>query len=272
MATLKNTTIDDTGALLLPRGTTAERPASTDNGMMRFNTTMKCVETWNGSRWVYMPDIVRDNLVLYLDAGEPSSYSSGTAWNDVSIYSNNATLVNGPTYNTDGGGSFQFDGSNDYATITNSNSLNIQNQVTVEAWVNYASQGGTNSYSVLCVKGDPWNWLLEDQDGKFNFRISTTDNPDSNLDSGFSHGYNLWNHVIATYNGSSQNIYVNGEAVASKYMSGALNTSSTNIKVGSYTTTSYHLTGKISQVRVYSTALSFNQVKQNYNATKYRYL
>jgi hypothetical protein len=52
MSILKNTTIDDTGALLLPRGTTAQRPPSPNNGMTRFNTTTNKVEFWNGTAWV----------------------------------------------------------------------------------------------------------------------------------------------------------------------------------------------------------------------------
>lgn len=54
MATLKNTTIDDTGFLQLPSGTTAERPASPQNGMIRFNTTLNQVEYYQQSSvsWV----------------------------------------------------------------------------------------------------------------------------------------------------------------------------------------------------------------------------
>jgi hypothetical protein len=52
MATLKNTVIDDTAALQLPVGTTAQRPVSPSNGMMRFNTTTGKVECWNGTAWV----------------------------------------------------------------------------------------------------------------------------------------------------------------------------------------------------------------------------
>jgi hypothetical protein len=52
MAILKNTTIEDTGALLLPRGTTAQRPSSPNNGMTRFNTSTNKVEFWNGTAWV----------------------------------------------------------------------------------------------------------------------------------------------------------------------------------------------------------------------------
>jgi hypothetical protein len=52
MATLKNTTINDTGYLQVPVGTTAQRPASPSTGMWRFNTTLGYLEVYNGSSWV----------------------------------------------------------------------------------------------------------------------------------------------------------------------------------------------------------------------------
>ena len=52
MATLKNTTINDTGYLQVPVGTTAQRPASPSIGMWRFNTTLGYLEVYNGTDWV----------------------------------------------------------------------------------------------------------------------------------------------------------------------------------------------------------------------------
>jgi hypothetical protein len=52
MATLKNTTVDDTGALLLPKGSTAQRPSSPITGMTRFNTDTNYLEFWNGTSWI----------------------------------------------------------------------------------------------------------------------------------------------------------------------------------------------------------------------------
>ena len=51
MATLKNTTIDDTGFITLPSGTTAQRPASPVVGMYRYNTDLGRTEWWNGTIW-----------------------------------------------------------------------------------------------------------------------------------------------------------------------------------------------------------------------------
>jgi len=118
MATLKNTSItvtgNTTGALQLPVGTTTERPSAV-TGRIRYNSTLKTVETYNATRWEYIPDIIRDGLILYLDAAEPSSYpGSGTTWTDLSGRGNNGTLTNGPTYNSSNGGFLVFDGINDY--------------------------------------------------------------------------------------------------------------------------------------------------------------
>ena len=41
-----------TGALALPVGTDAQRPASPVVGMLRYNTTSSLFETYNGSAWV----------------------------------------------------------------------------------------------------------------------------------------------------------------------------------------------------------------------------
>ena len=51
MATLKNTTINDTGFLAMPPGTTAQRPAVPALGMMRFNTTLDVLEQFTLDGW-----------------------------------------------------------------------------------------------------------------------------------------------------------------------------------------------------------------------------
>jgi hypothetical protein len=57
-------------------------------------------------------NIVRDGLVLCLDAGSERSYPrSGTLWKDLSGNGNNGTLTNGPTFDSSGG--ILFDGVDD---------------------------------------------------------------------------------------------------------------------------------------------------------------
>ena len=51
MASLKNTTINDTGYIKLATGTTAQRPTASA-GMMRFNTSFGLTEYYDGSSWI----------------------------------------------------------------------------------------------------------------------------------------------------------------------------------------------------------------------------
>ena len=54
MANLKNTNIDDN--LELPQGTTAQRPASPEEGQIRYNTDLETVEFYNGENWRPLSD------------------------------------------------------------------------------------------------------------------------------------------------------------------------------------------------------------------------
>lgn len=51
MATLKNTTVDDTGFIRFPVGTTAQRPGSPTPGMARYNSNLAEFEGFTGTFW-----------------------------------------------------------------------------------------------------------------------------------------------------------------------------------------------------------------------------
>jgi hypothetical protein len=44
--------IDNTSGMVVPQGTTAQRPVSPEVGHTRYNLTLEYVETWNGSNWI----------------------------------------------------------------------------------------------------------------------------------------------------------------------------------------------------------------------------
>lgn len=52
MATLTNVTVNDTGFVKLPSGTTAQRPDSPVTGMVRYNTDLNTNEYYNGTNWL----------------------------------------------------------------------------------------------------------------------------------------------------------------------------------------------------------------------------
>ena len=99
------------------------------------------------------PRIVRNGLVLHLDAAQSTSYSGlANPWKDLSSNSRNGTFTNGPSYNSSNGGSIVFDGTNDYVSIANSTGLQFTNSqaYTISSWV-YWIQTNYNHISLSCT-------------------------------------------------------------------------------------------------------------------------
>lgn len=174
MATLKNTTINDTGYFQLPSGTTAQRPASPVTGMMRWNTTTTAAEMYNGTSWITISSSgpVTTNLVLHLDAGNTSSYpGSGTVWSDLSGNNNNFNIV-ATAYNSTGVKYMDFNGS--YGVAKNSADISISDAtgVTYCAWTRVKNSNGdwrtlTRSYTSdhhVIIQYQGWDIGMYDND------------------------------------------------------------------------------------------------------------
>jgi len=119
------------------------------------------------ARWYGIASgVVTNGLVLALDAGISRSYSGiGTTWTDLSGNGKNATLINGPTYSSANGGSIVFDGSNDYAEISNASTLGgFTGDFSIEFWFKGGNQG---SFDVFLEHYGPsvQNWAIQAESG-----------------------------------------------------------------------------------------------------------
>jgi len=218
-------------------------------------------------RIAYYGNIVKDGLVLCLDAAKRDSYPGvGTAWNDVSGFQNNGTLTNGPTFNPDKGGSIVFDGVNDYvsfSTITN-------NIYTIDFWYKMGGNDGTYGYfassganGFAISEGGTANGLSF---GKFYYY-----NGSVNILSDIPSTSN-WNHICVIINTTSNNLQIFGNSVQlNNFTISNMSTSVSNI--GRYVPNFFNmLNGNLASYKIYNRALSSTEVLQNYNALKSRYL
>ena len=102
MAQLKNTNVDTTGFLQLPSGTTAQRPASPQDGMTRYNTDLGLVEVFQTAKgWTTFsnfntPSAAGSTSALAVDTPKDICRSRTTGFNGVYWYKN--TLSAGVTY------------------------------------------------------------------------------------------------------------------------------------------------------------------------------
>ena len=93
-----------TGSLVIPKGTTAQRPASPVAGMLRLNTATRNIEYYNGVGWseitVFLPTSLSGLSGWYdLDS------VSGTTWTDKSGNGRNATISGASIGSVSGNGS-----------------------------------------------------------------------------------------------------------------------------------------------------------------------
>jgi hypothetical protein len=217
--------------------------------------------------------IVTNGLVLNLDAGFTPSYSrSGTTLYDLSYSGNNGTLTNGPTYNPTKGGTIVFDGVDDIITVSDSNSLDIANNISVDCWF-YPTSYRTDTYSINFLK--KYNGTL---DGNFQLYFAGTYSPNIirvlatrggvwgtvSPDSGII-PLNQWCNVVWTYSNGGR-LYINGVSQGNPVGSGDLSTNTYNLLIGD------DLIGNISTTKIYNREISSTEVLQNYQAQFPRFL
>jgi len=203
-----------------------------------------------------------NNLVLYLpfdgdllDASE--NHNNGT---------NYGTVFDSGRINQ---GS-RFDGV-DYIEITDDDSLDITDAITLEAWVYPESWNNSYENNILTKGGDSdygvWNLHYKTESNGFRFE----------LDNGFtqvlleetpSTALNTWYHVLGTYDGNSMKLYVNGALSNSKSINGAIVTNNAPLRIGKqyYWSTIYsYWEGMIDEVKIYNRALDADEVLEHYN-------
>lgn len=216
------------------------------------------------------PSIVTNGLVLYLDAANRQSYTSGsTTWTDVSNNANNGTLINGPTFDTANGGSIVFDGADDYSVSNNFTSL------TTSVWSCVMFLKAVNSS--VAVEGYYFGWDSSNNDGmtigQFQGNWISHCRPNNNTwITGPAVVSNTWVNITVTYDGTTQKIYGNGTLFDSKIVGFASPAPQAAYiaKLGRLGS-GFNFNGSVAVTQFYSRALSATEVLQNYNATKTRF-
>jgi len=237
-------------------------------------------------RITYYGGVVKDGLVLDLDAAKRDSYpGNGIVWTDVSGFQNIGTLTNGPTFDSNNGGSILFDGVDDEVLVGNDR-YTMVSAMTWDIWVKRISDG--NVFNMMMSNFMPYMAFRGTNSGsdinKFNVAYRTvtgvTTTQRNLLTTGATFSNNIW------YNFTYSLLYdlQNQLATAKIYVNGVFNTSSSNnsdsvyqpsvgsrLRLGNYTSNQFPFPGNISNFKIYHKILSDSEVLQNYNALKGRY-
>lgn len=206
----------------------------------------------HGRDTVYTDLIPDTDLELHLDADSfPQKNEAGysntpSTW--TALTGSNGT-ISGATFDSELGNWLDFDGVDDKVNITASS------PVTLEIWVKPDATSGIDAlagHESITSNYIYWNSLDLTVNGViFTSLDKVTD----------------WTHIALVESGSNLLCYKNGNLIQT--LAGALGTY--NLLGARTAGTNQYLDGKIGQVRMYSSALTQDQIRQNYNFTKPSY-
>jgi hypothetical protein len=153
-------------------------------------------------------------------------------------------------------------GGGDHATVPDSDSLDITDAITIQAWI---KPGAGKSTQYVLYKGgsfifpyttDAWQTLSVSLSG-----LTSKSIPYNKIDE--------WHHVTMTYDSSlaSDNlkIYIDGELAGSWDQTGQIATSSNVLNLGREYYQGYGFKGYLDEVIIYNRALSAEEVKDSYD-------
>ena len=195
---------------------------------------------------------------------------------DLTSNDNDGTLNNGAIQGVTGqvGGAYSFDGSDDYVRFGDGSSLEGLSEFTINVWVKSDSIG--NDRTIWRAVGDDSLMLRYDVEGwegngtnVIQFDIQA--NGRARLESSENVQTTEWQHLVGVWNGSELFLYIDGEKDSPSFKrgnSGVIPSWATDRNNIAQAGNKDFWDGKIDDVRIYRSALSSNEVKSIYDATK----
>lgn len=220
------------------------------------------------------PSIVTgNNMLLYLDAGNSSSYSgSGSIWTDLSGNTNNATNINSVTYSTNARGYFTFNGSNNYFTTAGSKYNVSYTGKTVFLAGQLASAMSSGQHRCIFGSGGTpsnrtFNTYLYNSGSAYQIHWSASGTGDYSDNLTYTPG-NWFTVAVTQSSGGLLSYYFNGSLIniASSTLAGFAGDQYEQVGASDN-----FWNGPISVVCIYGSELNSTQILQNHNAVRMRY-
>ena len=228
------------------------------------------------ARTLNYKSIVTRGIIFQADAGAPDSYpETGTTANSlVGNYSGN--LINGVGYSTSTGGTWTFDGTDDYIEFTGTGAiLDGLSSATLSFWTNVTR---TNTFDQLVgwrmSGGMEFFVLLLDGGGatvNTEARLTTAAGGPYDIGIPFQSYFGSWVNIAFVVSSNRTDLYINGSNVGSNTSkTGAFNNNAGSLYLGGYLTT-FPSQASIANVIAYNRALAAAEVTQNFNAQRGRF-
>ena len=228
----------------------------------------------------YNPAAVIQGLVMYMDITNTRSYSgSGNTIYNLANSGIAVTIVSGATYDTISCKNLLLNGSSGYLT-SNDTSLNFgTNDFTIQTTLklNGYSNGFTGAYNAIVCAGSNLSSSILQVGGtasSYN-QLGLWNQPTSSFDAvNYSFSTNKIYNLTVTKNTSLVEFFVDGVSIGTTTSNKTYDFTGNGFAIGRwyYPGNEQYLKGNIYDFKAYNRALTNDEIVQNYNASKGRYI
>ena len=187
----------------------------------------------------YSDAIIADAPVSYWRLSEASgSTAFDSMGTSPGTYNNSPTLgVSSLLLSDSVSKSVTFDGVND--SVSTSNANNFTSAVSVEAWIKPINFPSSSAYASVASKSNSYTLQFGGSRLEFKLANSRLQAPNNALALGQTY------HIVGTYDGITQKLYINGIEVASKSLTGSIPINTSNFRIGAFSSSTELFNGTI---------------------------
>lgn len=194
------------------------------------------------------------------------SRSSTEAFLDISGKTHTITATS-VDYNTDG--SFQFDGSSDKLTVTHSSDIQPTDAMSWMAWV-YVDSSQTNLYPRIFDKGNILVHIGNSFPSTLAQNVNNSTGSLRQVAIGSTIPHSTWLHLAGSYDGRYGRLYKNGELIGTTdwTTNATINSTTQGMYIAGNGDNSRAFKGKIENFAFYSAAITGDDIKNAFEATR----
>ncbi|MBS4060515.1 MAG: LruC domain-containing protein [Bacteroidetes bacterium] len=162
------------------------------------------------------------------------------------------------------GNAIEFDGVTGHVRINNSGAFNpVNDQISFAFWFKLNTVGSSGTFLFHNTK-----YILKiDPQGRLTFALYIPTYKDAVMAYSDRILDTDWHHMIGTYDGNVMKLYLDGQLMASKIVSGNLNPSNAPILIGNQNTINF-FNGQMDEVQIYGSALTEVAINELYMSSQ----
>lgn len=205
---------------------------------------------------------ISERLIAYYPFNGNANDESGNG-NNGTVY--DATLITDKCGNPNS--AYYFDGNDDIIIVDHNSMLNPPN-ITISVWVSIAQYTiwGRIVDKYIYTENTGYNIIIDPGDASFRFEFWGVDN-NKYPENSQPIPINTWTHVVSTFDGHTQKIYINGALENSIIINTAIKHTNRYLSIGNGDDGNGYLpfNGTIDEVRIYNYALNDQDIQTLYN-------